>query len=321
MLYPEITELFSYYRNPNYCLEVLKKKEIYLSAPESFNDPFDCCMPYNSEITEECVAFGLIKKNKKQGLIHIKSVLDETFTEDFKFADEKLPLIEEIKNDFQKYATETNIYCLTEDPLSILMWSHYGMKHQGICLGFKRTPHNTLGDDDICSPILYSDFFPHPAIEEGFDRPGAFSQSFFYTKARNWEYEREWRLLAERQDGATWAPLPGDISCIILGYKFDREFAPDFLATLLEYYNCVKYIDSHEAEEAIWEKISNPSPLNPESDESNPSSSSGAKNQNDTAENGRNESQQTGTVALQRVLPVPNAYKLKLTTLAQLVPR
>jgi len=37
----------------------------------------------------------------------------------------------------------------------------------------------------------------------------------FFTKAKDWEYEKEWRMLNE--EGDVELPLPGDISAIIFG--------------------------------------------------------------------------------------------------------
>ena len=36
----------------------------------------------------------------------------------------------------QSEIAKRKIYCLTPDPLSPLMWSHYGGNHAGICLEF-----------------------------------------------------------------------------------------------------------------------------------------------------------------------------------------
>jgi hypothetical protein len=39
----------------------------------------------------------------------------------------------------------------------------------------------------------------------------------FFTKAKGWEYEKEWRMLNEIGD--VLKPLPGDISAVIIGLE------------------------------------------------------------------------------------------------------
>ena len=45
----------------------------------------------------------------------------------------------------QMCANEIGLYCLSRIPNSILMWAHYGNKHQGYCLEFEfEATDNTL---------------------------------------------------------------------------------------------------------------------------------------------------------------------------------
>lgn len=79
------------------------------------------------------------------------------------------------------------VYCLAEDPLSILMWSHYAAKHTGICLEFH------LGNPLFMKvlPVEYQDDFPDIDPSEMYDRV----DEAVLTKAKCWEYEKEFRLI------------------------------------------------------------------------------------------------------------------------------
>jgi Protein of unknown function (DUF2971) len=44
--------------------------------------------------------------------------------------------IQEVSKRAEGEICKRTIYCLTPDPTSILMWSHYADHHRGICLEF-----------------------------------------------------------------------------------------------------------------------------------------------------------------------------------------
>jgi hypothetical protein len=87
----------------------------------------------------------------------------------------------------QKEIAKRRIYCLTEDPLSTLMWSHYAADHTGICLEFHLS--NLLFTK--VRGLVYKEQFPAIAPDEMFDR----ALDMILTKAKCWEYEREFRLV------------------------------------------------------------------------------------------------------------------------------
>ncbi len=89
------------------------------------------------------------------------------------------------------------IYCLTEDPRSILMWSHYGGRHTAACLGFKRTEDGPLGNILQCFPVNYSTVYPTPSLSSVLDDNCTFAKGILATKSLEWAYEREWRMFGQ----------------------------------------------------------------------------------------------------------------------------
>ncbi len=81
------------------------------------------------------------------------------------------------------------LYCLTPDPLSILMWSHYGANHTGICLEF----HVGNGLFLDAPAVEYLSEYPTILTEELFTP--ATVKSILLTKAECWKYEDEFRLI------------------------------------------------------------------------------------------------------------------------------
>jgi hypothetical protein len=95
---------------------------------------------------------------------------------------------------------QLGIFCLTEDPLNLLMWAHYGDHHRGVVIEFDAANpffNRTKGPQD--------DFRHFRKINYTDNRPSVFltlsdAIEVFYSKSREWEYEREWRLIAPLND-------------------------------------------------------------------------------------------------------------------------
>ena len=98
------------------------------------------------------------------------------------------------------------VFCLTEDPANLLMWSHYGESHTGFVVEFdtaheffqsKVPPAHANADAQEAAEF---------AAEYGFLRPVSYSDSrpavvltqmsfgIFEVKGTCWSYEREWRM-------------------------------------------------------------------------------------------------------------------------------
>lgn len=80
---------------------------------------------------------------------------------------------------------------------SILMWSHYCYNHKGICIG--------LNIDKVLEsvPPMFGEIYIKPLVlevhyQDIIKRSSEYGQSFYYqwqTKAKDWEYEQEVRLV------------------------------------------------------------------------------------------------------------------------------
>jgi len=63
----------------------------------------------------------------------LKQQLEASLRNDPKKRDK---FMDDLSKDIQRMVSKRRIYCLTPDPDSILMWSHYDEHHLGICLEF-----------------------------------------------------------------------------------------------------------------------------------------------------------------------------------------
>lgn len=98
------------------------------------------------------------------------------------------------------------VFCLSEVPDSILMWSHYGASHAGFVLEFdsKHTHFNEVKsrDDDLrrLRRVLYRDTRPSSHLD------AMTTTELFLVKSAHWAYEREWRIVRALSDADTVLP-------------------------------------------------------------------------------------------------------------------
>jgi hypothetical protein len=139
-------------------------------------------------------------------------------------------------------AERWRIYCLTPHPNSLLMWSHYGDRHKGICLEFDTSVPIFGG----ALQVMYRETLSpiSAASLEDWERLA----STLLEKSSDWRYEDEYRVLA-RDSMADAAPAdflpvtdkdflslsPGALTAVVAGCNADvrairsivREHAPD----------------------------------------------------------------------------------------------
>jgi hypothetical protein len=87
------------------------------------------------------------------------------------------------------------VYCLATEPANTLMWSHYAEKHTGICLEYRC-------DDGVFSTalkVVYCETYPRLDLAD--DNPDTLLLPLL-TKAEDWSYEDEYRLIAQEESEA-----------------------------------------------------------------------------------------------------------------------
>lgn len=91
------------------------------------------------------------------------------------------------------FSEEFRVYCFGTDAGNLLMWSHYADGHKGICIEFN-TNNNVIG---TAYRVEYSNEYPVWRL----DNPDR--MSYLLTKADVWEYEKEYRLIAQQCENTT----------------------------------------------------------------------------------------------------------------------
>lgn len=173
-----------------------------MAKPESFNDPFDCNIRFKPEIDSEAFRKYLDRTGRATGNLH----------RDYQI------FIEGLKEFRNKDVKNLGVFSMSQIKDNTLMWSHYADYHKGFCIEFSRLPNNLLGNFEVTQPVNY--YCDYPEVDP-LDLDGNIDHSIFkkmlFSKAKDWAYEKEWRLTYD--EGDKEEPIPADISSIIFGLR------------------------------------------------------------------------------------------------------
>jgi len=198
--YPETIYKYRDWSN-EFHKSILTKNEVFLSPPLGFNDPFDCRIP-NNYLTLDS------DEKKKDFVDRIAEQHASNFRDrDIKVEDWKVSMLKRLE-DIEQFHKEQEsneiglqderygILSLTTRWNSILMWSHYGNFHKGFCVGFNEVEMRDSLLFGKGGRVLYSTEFPDlpPDIFLTDEEQTINGFKKLFTKAKDWEYEDEYRL-------------------------------------------------------------------------------------------------------------------------------
>jgi len=199
-------------------VDIIQNQKIRFTQPDSLNDPFEV-RPVFSGWGSKKELKSLIKENVSlsttEEMSKIPQLENFPWLKDWMFQtiNEKVGFIESdffemlnafmpvIGESFAKASSKISILSLTEDRNNLLMWSHYAAQHTGIVIGFKSDHHfinHKLHDNDELRhprPVSYSKSRPKINFSEKYMQLDDIFSQFFLTKSREWNYEKEWRVI------------------------------------------------------------------------------------------------------------------------------
>ena len=169
---------------------IITDSVLYFSSPSSFNDPFDCKIHYQSSLSAKQLRLkyvDLLKKklpklNRKMRRGKVVTDLTSLNTNEF---------IVQMERGLQDAVNKIGVLSLSATNRNILLWSHYAAGHTGICLKFR-----AASDADFfgsSQPVKYTKNYPEIDILN--NSPNEQVQAFLLTKAIDWKYEDEWRII------------------------------------------------------------------------------------------------------------------------------
>ena len=186
-----------------FALSILIEQKAWFANPNSFNDPFD------GNIGIECVLKKIRHEESDQKILSIVRRWMERVLSDI--------------NGYRVFSTN-EVSSIEKHPIKdTVMWGHYGDKHKGLCFGFATEVFQNNPDLETSGKVEYSIEKYTAKLFEGLERAreyqegtrgseeDAFEQirrldqvlwveaahARLFTKAGNWEYENEYRFIAQ----------------------------------------------------------------------------------------------------------------------------
>lgn len=240
---PEPPDLVYSYRTIDDKLrDTLIKKQIWLSNPLSFNDPFDC----NLAIQEDCTPEEAIKA--VEATLKLGSYSSEFKRRARAAASEgKIINPEVCAKSWRNTMRATGVACFSATPTNTLMWSHYAAKHQGVCLGFKGLARRFgLQRVEYCRTmprVKIVDMMPSPSLD--------LMNKLLLTKSRDWSYEKEWRFVkGEKQYSSDTDPeraerfYPEELQKVIFGCRVAQERRHEIMLLLKDWLPLIQFYEA-----------------------------------------------------------------------------
>lgn len=170
--------------------QILTDSVLYFASPSSFNDPFDCKIHFRSSLSPKQLKqkyADLVRRNtpglnREQRRAKVASDLATLDPDKF---------IAKMTNGLQHAVNGLGVLSLSATDSNILLWSHYAASHTGLCLKFLAS--NNTPFFGLAQKVEYMTNYPEVDLLN--HSPDEQVQTFLLTKAIDWEYEEEWRII------------------------------------------------------------------------------------------------------------------------------
>lgn len=219
------SKIYKFMRFDDYWKKNLFEGQIFFSPSNILNDPFDCLIYINREKYGEYVLEEMQRLFPRID----KKVLKEETTKCLK---------EDLKDIVSSLRKEIRVTCFTENFLSPLMWSHYADKHQGFCIEYDLS-RIAEGYRRCILPIIYSNT-KCDVTDAIISKNTNLLMNPFYYKSKDWEYEKEWRMVIFEnmiKDGEYFADFSQVITGIYLGLGSLKKHRVEISEILEKYLN------------------------------------------------------------------------------------
>lgn len=221
----------SYINDQNYYLDALRKQKLWFSSPRYFNDPFDCVANINFEDVLynnlQKTFYQICEENLADKLINLEEFIgyrDWIIKRKSKIYAENI----------QKLIDSMFICCFSEpyNLASLRMWGHYANSHKGFCLEYDTKDICKMFNSFEIMPILYNNEYSFTIPKDNKYDIRKFQMELIYTKAYEWNYEKEWRLCIYNTDkmGVSGFLSPFTVpKSAFLGCKIENRLKKDLL--------------------------------------------------------------------------------------------
>ena len=203
--------------------DIILKNRLWFSKFADLNDPMDSNLAYKKSYSqaEKNVFLRYFAEKHCQNFDLVSSVYrnDENFVE-FR------------EDDAKGYKDNIGVLCMSSEPRNLLMWSHYANGFRGVVYEFDAenlfSNHKYSGFSSKPHKVRYADKYKllsYAVVGEKLDKQ---CEIELLTKAKQWEYEREYRYI----DLYAVGEKEFDKKClksIIFGARMDEKEIDDII--------------------------------------------------------------------------------------------
>ncbi|MCH4022056.1 MAG: DUF2971 domain-containing protein [Acetobacter sp.] len=280
---------------------------IFFALPETFNDPLDC-KPVVEATSPDCALYSIYRRLVSQrisreitpkyapsvprgesfiagfGRLHddvhrltdgvmadtlgsaglVKSVGNDDGRET-----RTAILVEGIQDELRK-REQRGVFCLSASDTNVLMWSHYGDNHQGLCLGYSVPKKISDSNEYKVSKVDYAGSRIAKTrdldamLAGDVNSRDAIDEAAYLAKAGAWSYENEWRILgpAGNQKGVL------NLEEIIFGFRCSEHVQTairSIIATLGKPIKFSKMVFAGDGFDLQKEPLDGVTPITPQS--------------------------------------------------------
>lgn len=191
-------KLYKYCTINQNSLSVLRDSKIWFSRPDALNDPFEFRYKISMDISDEqkkeilstCQGLSggvraLLPFAGKPSMSDLNKILNDPVA----FQEFQHAAVSSIKK-------RHGVFCLSTDKANILMWSHYGDEHKGMCIEFDMNIMRKAG------LIAYEVQYEPNEYETIYFCDNEIDQfrKVALHKAPCWDYEKEYRIIRKNED-------------------------------------------------------------------------------------------------------------------------
>jgi Protein of unknown function (DUF2971). len=194
--------------------DLIVRSQLFLASPARFNDPYDMSVQvvlggnasevrktFDDILKERGVPWQARQKELKQLMRNGIGKID-------------------VQRTYNQMVAAAGVYSFAGDPLSILMWAHYGENHRGFCFQFDVAQDVTTFAS--AQRVEYSDDYPvlsWVGLNGGTEK----IETVLLRKFSGWSYEKEHRIVMPASAGHYVDIRPDALTGIIIGCQAPEE--------------------------------------------------------------------------------------------------
>lgn len=220
-----------YQGETNFNMDALKAKQLWLSAPQVFNDPFDCaiCVDYLESLKAQYYRFFTPFLGEYRTKAWLNSEVTRGRIENI--VKEVEPVLK-VQDEQIQNSIFVSSFSERKNLKSLRMWGHYANYHKGFCCEYDIKQMFQRRGTMCIGPVKYQTTY---SVKDYYDDSEGRRAilDIIYTKAKEWEYENEWRVtqIAENRNMSNGflVPFINPIR-IYLGCKIEKRLEQELVA-------------------------------------------------------------------------------------------